>query len=117
MADHLKYDNATGHLVYGANGHLVHTCEGCCLLTATIGSCPDLAGSYDLDANMEFADGTVTITFAGSFSVSLDADPMGTFATFNADGSYTCAEDTTWSADDWDGCGAGTPTMTLACTA
>ena len=26
MADHLQYSSTTGHLLYGPNGHLAHTC-------------------------------------------------------------------------------------------
>ena len=28
MADHLQYSSSTGHLLYGPNGHLAHTCGG-----------------------------------------------------------------------------------------
>lgn len=117
MADHLKYSNATGHLVYGANGHLVHTCEGCCDYTVTITNCPALNGSYDVTYGVAYDDGTVSITLVGTtLTIQLNADAQGTFISAIADSSFTCPDETTWTADDWDGCGGGTPGVAVACT-
>lgn len=116
MADSLKYDAASGHLLFGATGNLVYDC-GCCDYTVTITNCPALNGSYDVAYGVAFDDGTVLIDLVGTtLTIQLKADQQGTFITAIADSAIGCPDESTWSADDWGGCGAGTPGITVACT-
>ncbi|MGB0970426.1 MAG: hypothetical protein ACPGVG_05620 [Mycobacterium sp.] len=92
-------------------------CCDCCDYTLTITNCPALNGSYDKTYDTDFDDGTVLITrVTTTITVSLKSDPMNVFITFIADDSFDCPTDVTWSADDWDGCGGGTPELEVECT-
>ena len=92
-------------------------CCGCCDYTVTVSNCPALNGSYDVTDGVDYDDGTVTITrVTTTLTIQLKSDPMGVYITAIADSAIDCPDEDTWSADDWDGCGGGTPTVEVACT-
>lgn len=122
MADNLKYHNSTGNLVYSANDNLVYECDpACCDYTVTIANCPALNGSYDVTFGVPYSAGGVDIDFVEPSTLFIQATGnQNIFITAigdrGASGEEDCPDAQGWTADDWDGCGGGTPTVSVACT-
>ena len=96
-------------------------CGGCCDYTVTVTNCPALNGSYDVTNGVDYDDGSVNIIFVEPSSLIIqDSNDQSISITAigdrGASGTEVCPDAQGWTADDWDGCGGGTPGVAVACT-